>query len=114
MSGNNKYGARKTLGRDGTRYDSKAEADRAVELALLERAGEIRDLKRQQQFLLTVNGHLIRKWKCDFTYFDIKDEQWTADEVKGYAARDWPIVAKLFCALFPEWRLLVTAKKKKT
>lgn len=109
----NKYGAKKTIGADGFTYDSKMEADRAAQLVLLERAGEIRELKRQIPFLLTVNGALIKRWRCDFTYYDIQDEQWTADEVKGFKPRDWAMTAKLFTALYPDWKLLITTKKKR-
>lgn len=46
-----KYGSRK-VHRNGTVYDSRAEARRGAELALLQRAGEIRKLRRQVPYEL--------------------------------------------------------------
>ena len=47
-----KYGNRKTRTSDGILHDSRKEALRWQQLLLLERAGEITDLKRQVEFLL--------------------------------------------------------------
>ena len=46
-----KYGAKK-ITRDGITFDSKREAQRYVELSLLERAGAITELQRQVEFVL--------------------------------------------------------------
>lgn len=71
-----KYGAEKATGADGSKYDSKAEARRHGELMLLERAGEIRNLKRQVRFELlpAVRFHGSARatpamvYVADFTY----------------------------------------------
>jgi len=47
-----KYHSKKTISRDGKLHASKKEADRWVQLNLLERAGKIKDLKRQVEFEL--------------------------------------------------------------
>jgi hypothetical protein len=47
----NKYGARRTVAL-GRHFDSRAEADRGVELTLLEQAGEIQDLVFQPRLEL--------------------------------------------------------------
>ena len=47
----NKYGNRKVK-RDGMVFDSKREADRWTELKLLEKAGQISDLRRQVKYEL--------------------------------------------------------------
>ena len=46
-----KYGSRKTVV-DGISFDSKKEASRYRELLLLERAGKIRNLRRQVKYVL--------------------------------------------------------------
>jgi hypothetical protein len=55
---------------DGVRFDSKREAARWGELRLLERAGEISDLKRQQPFPMKVNGQHVCNYLADFVYRD--------------------------------------------
>ena len=47
----NKYGNKKTVV-DGITFDSRKEAKRYQELKLLEKAGEIKDLRRQVVHLL--------------------------------------------------------------
>jgi len=56
----NKYGAKKTVVGD-IKFDSKKEANRFMELQLLERAGEISDLQRQ------VKVELIGQYRSAFT-----------------------------------------------
>jgi hypothetical protein len=67
MPGRNKYHARKTLF-GGRMYDSHAEADRAAELELLEKAGEITDLEKQPRILL----HAGIYYKPDFSYHELR------------------------------------------
>lgn len=62
-----KYGNTKTIV-DGVSFDSKKEANRASMLAILERAGEIRDLRRQVRFPLHVAGNRIGHIIPDFVY----------------------------------------------
>lgn len=71
---------------DGIWFDSKAEADRWRGLKLLERAGQIRDLDRQVNYPLAVNGVLICDYRCDFTYDEAAGNgQWrrVVEDVKG-------------------------------
>ena len=81
-------------------FDSKKELRRFKELSLLEKAGEIQDLKRQVKFevlpaqrepeYITANGRvrlgnvLERKvvYIADFVY--IKDGETVVEDVKGY------------------------------
>lgn len=51
-------------------YDSRREARDHQDLKLLEKAGEISDIKRQVSFDLEVNGELICRYKADFTYLE--------------------------------------------
>mgnify|MGYP000757587532 FL=1 len=85
---------------DGMVFDSKKELRRFKELSLLEKAGEIQDLKRQVKFevlpaqrepeYITANGRvrlgnvLERKvvYIADFVY--TKDGETVVEDVKGY------------------------------
>lgn len=107
----NKYGAKKTIGSDGRKYDSKLEAKRAYELQMMERAGDIIDLKFQQQFPLEVNGHLVCKYIADFTY--TTEEGLVVEDAKGAVTRDFRIKAKLFKALYGFDITIYPPKKKK-
>ena len=95
-----KYNARKYI-IDGKTFDSKKEARRYAELLLLERAGEISELKCQEKFVLipaqrepdTIGkrggrkqGKLIEHevaYYADFYYID-KDGHTVVEDVKGY------------------------------
>ncbi len=86
---------------NGESFDSKKEANRYRELLLLERAGEITDLKRQEKFVLipaqyepdtigkrgsVKRGKLIERecsYIADFMYID-KDGNTVVEDVKGY------------------------------
>lgn len=67
--GRNKYGNIRTLA-DGFLFDSKRESKRWLDLCILLRAGQIKNLKRQVIFPLIVNGELLCKYKADFVYED--------------------------------------------
>lgn len=56
---------------DGIKFDSKAEATRWQELKLLEKAGEIENLRRQQEYILIPKSKYGRaiKYKADFVYY---------------------------------------------
>lgn len=84
------------------RFDSQKEARRYDELAELERAGEIRDLKLQRQFTLqeaytTTEGVRVRaiRYQADFTYlkksFVDPDGEWqwalVVEDVKSRATK---------------------------
>lgn len=86
----NKLNAKK-LTVDGVTFDSKKEYKRYCELKLLERAGEITDLKRQQRYLLipqkkTRDGRVIERecaYIADFVYKQ-KNGETVVEDVKGY------------------------------
>lgn len=65
-----KYHNVKTTGVDGVVHDAKGECERWENLKLMERAGEIRNLRRQVVYALVVNGLLITTYKADFVYDD--------------------------------------------
>jgi len=79
--GRNKYSAKKTYSElCGRTFDSKAEARRGEELALLEKAGGISDLEYQVSFKLCESPNI--KIKIDFKY--TQDGIVIYEDVKGY------------------------------
>ena len=81
----NKYGARKTYveALDRT-FDSKAEAARARDLALLERAGAISNLEFQVLYVLSVKPKVTAT--IDFRY--VENNCTVLEDTKGYQTRD--------------------------
>jgi hypothetical protein len=96
-----KYGNRKTVV-DGIKFDSRAEAGRYKELRLMEKAGVIRDLVLQPEFLLQDKfkhkGKTERavKYTADFKYFDILRGVYIVEDVKGVETEAFKIKRKLF------------------
>ena len=94
-SSRNKYNAKKTVVGD-IKFDSKKEANRWIELQLLERAGEISGLQRQVKIdlmgqhgpLLTRTGRKMR-FTVDFAYTE--KGAVIHEDVKGYATRDYEV-----------------------
>lgn len=78
----NKYHARKVTV-DGITFDSLSEARRYGELRLLERAGEIQDLKVHVKFPLEVNDQLICSYVADFVYLQLHPRRAVFEDVKG-------------------------------
>lgn len=86
---------------DGVRFDSAKEARRLSELALLERAGEITELRRQVTYALDVNGHSICRYIADAVYRD-RTGSLVVEDVKSPATRKLPVYrikAKLMKAI---------------
>ena len=70
---------------DGFKFDSQKEAKRYMELSMLLRAGEIKDLKLQPKFDLMVNDKKLGFYKADFQYVDKKSGQTVVEDVKSKA-----------------------------
>jgi hypothetical protein len=101
----NKLGNKKVVTPDGT-FDSKREYERYCELCLLQKSGQIRDLKRQVEFpLIPAAREQIgvyqkgpRKGKpkygkviehgvsyfADFVYVDVRTGEKIVEDAKGY------------------------------
>lgn len=114
--GGNKYGSRK-VEVDGIVFDSKKEAKRWSELLLLEKAGAIRNLRRQVKFVLIPSQYenitkfdkkkkeiVEKKGKClerecayiaDFFYWDVENEKEVVEDTKGFRTKDYVIKRKL-------------------
>lgn len=74
---------------DGITFDSLKEASRWQELRLMERAGEIVGLNRQQRIELIPKTKLYRAcyYVCDFIYFDKRENKTIYEDVKGGSFR---------------------------
>jgi hypothetical protein len=64
----NKYGNRRFKTAAGVAFDSDNEYDRYRDLQLLEKAGEIRNLKLHPRYDLSVNGAHICAYVGDYSY----------------------------------------------
>lgn len=97
----NKYQAQKCEF-NGEKFDSRKELQRWLELRLLERSGEITDLRRQVAFELIPaqrdeKGKCLERaciYICDFLYKD-KDGQTVVEDTKGIRTTEYIIKRKL-------------------
>lgn len=89
-----KYNAKKTMV-DGLVFDSKREAARWCELKLLERGGEITDLRRQVRYRLipSQDGERPCDYVADFVYTEKGRE--VVEDVKGHKTPEYVIKRKL-------------------
>ena len=85
---------------NGAVFDSKKEYIRYRELALLERAGQISDLKRQVKYELIpsqrVNGKVVERactYVADFVYTE--NGKTIVEDTKGFRTKDYIIKRKL-------------------
>jgi hypothetical protein len=94
----NKYGNKKIRLPDGTVYDSKKEYKRHMELMLLQRAGEIHDLKRQVKYELIPKqeGERAVCYVADFVYTDTRTGEEIVEDCKGFRTDVYKLKAKIF------------------
>ena len=97
----NKYSNQKVV-IDDIKFDSKKEAKRYLELKLLEKAGEISDLRLQKPFELIKKQKDERAvtYKADFVYYDKVKNRWIVEDVKGYKTKEYIIKRKLFKVIY--------------
>ncbi len=97
----NKYQAQKCV-YNGEKFDSRKELQRYLELRLLERNGEITDLRRQVKFEL-IPSQKDKKGKCleravtyiaDFVYKD-RQGNTVVEDTKGMRTKEYIIKRKL-------------------
>ena len=100
----NKYNAKKTEYK-GIIYDSKWEANRAYELEMLQRAGQIKDLQLQVRFILQEDyinnkGQKIRpiSYIADFVYN--QGDETIVEDAKGIKTDAYKIKKKLMLYFF--------------
>ena len=83
-----KYGNTKTE-RDGIRYDSAKESRVLADLETLERAGHIRDLRRQVKFAIVIDGIHVCDYVADAVYME--GARRVVVDVKSEATRKLPV-----------------------
>ena len=93
-----KYSNKKTEV-DSFIFDSKKEAARYQQLRILEKAGEIADLRMQVKYHCTVNGKKVCTYIADFEY-TTPDLKVHTEDVKGYRTKEYRLKKKLVEALF--------------
>jgi hypothetical protein len=96
----NKYKAQKQTF-DGRSYHSKKEADYAVQLAWLKKAGEIKEIIPQYKLDIRVNGKHITNYFIDFKVI-YTDKHVELIEVKGFETPEWLLKWRLTEALLDE------------
>jgi hypothetical protein len=92
---------------DGIVFLSKKEAKRYEQLKYLEKAGVIKDLKLQPQFLLLApfvdidkRKHRAITYTADFQYWDNELKMEIVEDVKGFKTDVYKIKKKLFLNKF--------------
>ena len=88
-----KYRNRPTNG-----FASAKEAKRYEELVLLEKAGEIADLKCQVVYKIVINDCHVCKYIADFTYLD-RGNRKVVEDAKGYQTEVYKLKRKLMKAV---------------
>ena len=104
----NKYHNQKTKTIDGITHDSKKEASRWMELQMLQRAGEIYNLRRQVTFELIPKqeGERPCNYIADFVYVDKKTGKTVVEDAKGVRTDVYKIKKKLML-----WRYDIRIKE---
>ena len=99
-------------------FDSILEAKRYRQLALLERAGKIKDLQLQVPFLLQEsfrkNGKTYRKieYIADFVYRIVANNKMVVEDTKGIKTDVFKIKQKLFEYKYPDLELKIITKEQ--
>ena len=113
----NKYKNKKTQV-DMYVFDSALEAKRYKQLALLEKAGEIKNLQLQVKFELqeafSKNKKYFRAitYRADFMYFDNRSRQIIVEDTKGMKTDVFKIKQKLFEYKYPNLELKIVTKEE--
>ena len=100
IKSNNKFNAKGT-NYDGKFYHSKGEAEYAMHLDWLKKAGVVKSWERQVKIDLRVNGTHITNYYIDFVV-TTKDDTIQYVEYKGMITADWQMKWNLLHALIDE------------
>lgn len=84
---------------NGHKFDSKKELNRYLELLILERAKEIRDLELQPRFRIEIKGKKICDYYGDFRYYDNVKKRFIVEDVKGMRTEVYRLKKKLVEAI---------------
>ena len=102
---------------DGIKFDSKLEARRYIQLKLLLRAGEIKDLRMQAEYELQPsykkNGRTIRaiKYVADFVYYDVRERKTIIEDTKGFRNDVYKLKKKIFEYKYPDLEIREMTKR---
>lgn len=100
-----KYHNKKTV-INGITFDSRREAERYVELKVLQKKGLITQLELQPKFLLQKGFKYRGKtqsaitYKADFRYIDLETNTYVVEDVKGMVTQAFAIKKKMFLATY--------------
>ncbi len=94
-----KYGNKKVFF-DGHHFDSQKECNRYVQLRMLERAGEIKELRLQVGYELNELGSHSLKYICDFVYILTKTGEAKFEDVKGFRTQVYKKKKKLMFKVY--------------
>lgn len=88
----------------GIVFDSKAEMNDYIALRQLERAGRVRNLRRQVAYPLVVNGVRVATYRADFVYEEfigLDSTQWVTvvQDTKGVQTEGFKIKQRLMFAV---------------
>lgn len=105
-----KYNAQKTVV-NGITFSSKLEAERYMQLRLLEKADEIYGLKLQTEFQIlhgyvdaeTGEKNKSRYYVADFTYVDCKTNKLIVEDTKGMETPEFRLKWALAKSSYPEY-----------
>lgn len=87
---------------ENIRFSSKKEAQRYIELKLLEKTNQIKELELQKKFELQPsykkNGKTIRSinYYADFYYYDIIKGKYIVEDTKGMKTEVYKLKKKIF------------------
>lgn len=96
-----KYSSQKTVV-DGITFHSKKEAKRYSDLVLLQKAGEISDLKLQPSFSLQIE----KTYRADFAY--CQKGKLVIEDVKGFKTKEYITKRKFFKKQYPQFEFRET------
>lgn len=105
-----KYHAQKTV-IDGITFASRLEGERYQQLRLLEKAGDIGDLKLQPELQImegwidpeTGEKHRSRFYVGDFKYLDIRNHCWVIEDTKGVETTEFRLKWEYVQSEYPQY-----------
>ena len=103
----NKY-KNKKIYYDGIYFDSKLEKARYIQLKILEKAKEIKELRRQVTYVIQPshkkNNKTIRSinYIADFVYYDLRKNKTIIEDTKGFKNEVYKIKKKIFEYKYPD------------
>lgn len=116
ISKQSKYKNKKIL-IDGIEFDSRLEANRYFQLKILEKAKEIKDLRRQVKFELQESYKKNNKriqainYVADFVYYDFRKNKTIVEDTKGFKTEIYKLKKKIFEYKYKDLEIIEITKK---